>query len=61
MLRLCDDIIVLRDGHVVANAGRAEMTVDRLITAMVGRTIDQIYPPREPAARPAHRCSRCAG
>jgi ribose transport system ATP-binding protein len=28
------------------------MTIDRLITAMVGRTIDQIYPPREPAARP---------
>ncbi len=46
MLRICDHITVLRDGHVVANAGRAEMTADRLITAMVGRTIDQIYPPR---------------
>ena len=33
-------------------AAAAEMTIDRLITAMVGRTIDQIYPPREPAARP---------
>ena len=28
------------------------MTIDRLITLMVGRTIDQIYPPREPAVRP---------
>ncbi len=52
VLRICDHITVLRDGHVVANAGRTEMTVDRLITAMVGRTIDQIYPPREPAVRP---------
>ena len=52
VLRLCDHITVLRDGHVVGSAGRAEMTIDRLITAMVGRTIDQIYPPREPAARP---------
>ena len=28
------------------------MTIDRMITLMVGRTIDQIYPPREPAAAP---------
>ena len=38
------------------------MTIDRLITLMVGRTIDQIYPPREhgdPA--PARPCSRSSG
>ena len=52
VMRLCDHITVLRDGHVVGNAPRAAMTIDRLITAMVGRTIDQIYPPRPPAARP---------
>jgi ABC-type sugar transport system ATPase subunit len=53
VMRLCDRVTVLRDGRVVVgSAPRAEITVDRLITAMVGRTIDQIYPPREPAARP---------
>ena len=52
VMRLCDHVTVLRDGHVVGSASKAEMTVDRLITLMVGRTIDQIYPPREPAARP---------
>jgi ribose transport system ATP-binding protein len=52
VMRLCDDVTVLRDGHVVASAPRAELTVDRLITAMVGRTIDQIYPTRDPSVRP---------
>ena len=52
VMRLCDHVTVLRDGHVVGSAPKAEMTVDRLITLMVGRTIDQIYPPREPSIRP---------
>jgi ribose transport system ATP-binding protein len=52
VMRLCDQVTVLRDGHVVGSAAKSEMTVDRLITLMVGRTIDQIYPPREPAVRP---------
>ena len=46
VMRLCDHVTVLRDGHVVGSAPKAEMTIDRLITLMVGRTIDQIYPPR---------------
>jgi ABC-type sugar transport system ATPase subunit len=50
VMRLTDDIVVLRDGHVVATAPTRQMTVDKLITSMVGRTIDQIYPPR--ASRP---------
>jgi ribose transport system ATP-binding protein len=52
VLRLCDDVVVLRDGHVVGRAPRAEMTIERMISQMVGRTIDQLFPPREPAARP---------
>jgi len=48
VIRLCDDVVVLRDGHLVGQAPRAEMTVERMISLMVGRTIDQIYPPREP-------------
>ena len=52
VMRLCDHVTVLRDGRVVGTAAKAEMSIDRLITLMVGRTIDQIYPPRESAARP---------
>ncbi len=48
VLSLCDDVVGLRDGHKVGGAARAEMTVERMISLMVGRTIDQIYPPREP-------------
>lgn len=52
VMRLCDRVTVLRDGHVVGDASRAELSVDRLITLMVGRTIDQIYPSRESRPRP---------
>jgi ABC-type sugar transport system ATPase subunit len=48
VMRLCDDIVVLRDGHLVGSAPRAEMTVERMISLMVGRTIDQMFPPRDP-------------
>jgi ribose transport system ATP-binding protein len=53
VLRLCDDIVVLRDGRVVGQAPRAEMTAERMISLMVGRTLDQIFPPRAPAVRTA--------
>ena len=46
VMRLCEDVTVLRDGRVVAQAPACELSVDRLITLMVGRSIDQIYPPR---------------
>ncbi len=48
VMRLCDDIVVLRDGHKVGQAARADMTIEKMITLMVGRTIDQMFPPREP-------------
>jgi ABC-type sugar transport system ATPase subunit len=51
VMRLCDDVVVLRDGNLVGASPTAEITVDRLITLMVGRTIDQIYPPREASPR----------
>jgi ABC-type sugar transport system ATPase subunit len=46
VMRLCDRVTVLRDGHVVGGGARHELSIDKLITLMVGRTIDQIYPPR---------------
>ena len=50
VLRLCDDIVVLRDGEVAGSGARADFTADRMISLMVGRSIGQLYPPR--ATRP---------
>ena len=61
VMRLCDDVVVLRDGHLVGHASVAEMDVGRLITLMVGRRIDQIYPPRQPAVRPGTPVLEVAG
>ncbi len=46
VLRLCADLVVLRDGDVVGSGPRAEFTKERLVTLMVGRTIQQFFPPR---------------
>jgi ribose transport system ATP-binding protein len=47
--RVGDRIFVLRDGHRVATWDTAEVPIEQLIQAMVGRRIDQVYPdPHEP-------------
>lgn len=46
VLRLCDSIVVLRDGAVVGQGPRAEWTVERMITLMVGREMEQLFPQR---------------
>jgi ribose transport system ATP-binding protein len=51
VMRLCDDIVVLRDGHLVAAAPKTSMSIERMISLMVGRTIDQIFPPRTQTLR----------
>ena len=50
VLQLCDEIVVLRDGAVVANEPTSAFTMDRLVALMVGRAITQLFPPR--AAKP---------
>jgi ribose transport system ATP-binding protein len=52
VLRLCNDIVVLRDGRVVGEGPRADFTIERLVTLMVGRTIDRLFPEREPGFAP---------
>ena len=47
VLRLSDDILVLRDGEVVGAGPRADFTVDRLVSLMVGRSLDRLFPPRK--------------
>ncbi|MEO1987312.1 MAG: sugar ABC transporter ATP-binding protein [Martelella sp.] len=47
IMRLSDDITVIRDGCYVTTRARDDVTIDELIALMVGRSMDQIYPPRE--------------
>jgi len=41
---LCDTVTVLRDGEYVSTAAVAETSVREVVTAMVGRTVDDLYP-----------------
>ena len=45
--RLADRITVLRDGSVVQRALRGEMSEDGMATAMVGRELTDIFPPKD--------------
>lgn len=44
IFHLSDRITVLRDGRYIGTADIAEITPDQLISMMVGRTLDAIYP-----------------
>ncbi len=46
VLRLCDEIVVLRDGAVVGTGAAADFDLARLVTLMVGRELKQLFPER---------------
>lgn len=46
VLRLCDQVVVLRDGAVVELGAARDMTMNGLIAAMVGRSLTQMFPSR---------------
>ncbi|HEX7861975.1 MAG TPA: sugar ABC transporter ATP-binding protein [Verrucomicrobiae bacterium] len=46
VFRLCDDILVLRDGEVVAHDATETFSTDKLISLMVGRSLEQVFPGR---------------
>lgn len=46
VMRLADEIAVLRDGELVAHGPKEEFTINRMIALMVGRAIEQLYPLR---------------
>lgn len=48
--KLCERVIVLRDGEVQADDKAGELAVEEIITLMVGRSIEQIYPSRQASA-----------
>ena len=51
VFRLCDDIVVLRDGEVVGSGGTKTFTTEKLVSLMVGRTMSQLFPERRSPAR----------
>ena len=46
--RVADKVTVIRDGRTIETLPRKEISEDRIITSMVGRSLDDRYPPREP-------------
>jgi putative multiple sugar transport system ATP-binding protein len=46
--RVADRVTIIRDGQVVETLGKDEINEDRIITSMVGRPLDDRYPPRSP-------------
>jgi ABC-type sugar transport system ATPase subunit len=49
---VCERITVLRDGAVVGADARERLSIPRIISLMVGRSIDAIYPERSTKPRP---------
>lgn len=47
VLKLCDEVVVLRDGAVVGNEPAVQLTLERMISLMVGREITQLFPQRD--------------
>src|SRR3954451_8140420 len=46
--RVADRITILRDGQTIETLGRSEINEDRIITSMVGRSLEDRFPPRAP-------------
>ncbi|WP_062228127.1 sugar ABC transporter ATP-binding protein [Aureimonas frigidaquae] len=49
LFELCDEVTVLKDGQFAGHYRMADTNADELVTAMVGRSLDQLYPPRRAA------------
>src|SRR5471030_1866701 len=48
LMRLSDEITVIRDGEYVTTVQKAHTDINQLITLMVGRTMSEVYPPSIP-------------
>ena len=51
VMLLSDDILILRDGQVMATDSKNNFTMDRMITLMVGRNIKNLYPQKTSAPK----------
>jgi putative multiple sugar transport system ATP-binding protein len=46
--RVADHVTILRDGRTIETLERKDINEDRIITSMVGRPLEDRFPPREP-------------
>ncbi len=46
ILRICDEVTVMRDGKTVATHPAKDLTMDKIIRLMVGRDLTQRFPPK---------------
>jgi methyl-galactoside transport system ATP-binding protein len=46
ILRISDEVTVMRDGKVVDTAPASALTTDKIITMMVGRELNNVFPPK---------------
>ena len=46
ILRISDEVTVMRDGKYVATESSDGLSIDRIISLMVGRDIENVYPPK---------------
>ena len=44
ILQICDEVTVMRDGRHIATKPREELTIDKIISLMVGRELDNRFP-----------------
>lgn len=49
---IADDVAVLRDGHLVWTRPMAELEPGEIVSAMVGRSVEEAFPERAGAVRP---------
>ncbi len=47
ILRIADDVTIMRDGQYIGTWPASEMTTESIITKMVGRELTNLYPKRE--------------
>jgi len=46
--RGADHVTIIRDGQTIETLGKGEISEDRIITSMVGRPLEDRFPPRDP-------------
>jgi len=47
ILRISDDVSVMRDGKMVDTLPASALTTDKIITMMVGRELNNVFPPKD--------------
>jgi len=47
ILSISDEVTVMRDGKVIATSPASLLTTEKIITQMVGRTLDDVFPPKD--------------